>query len=82
MIPALDEVKAQLKERRSMKHPLYLIVGVLFADHIGYAEKSSTEKINEFGVKPSSQLASLAVGFPTPLRDVVDLDLANSAAHL
>ena len=81
MILALDEVKAQLKEWHSLKHPVYFIVGVLVADHIGYAEKSSTEKINEYGVKPPSQLASLAAGFPTPLPDVVDLNLANSAAH-
>lgn len=80
-ILALEEVKASLKEWHTLKHPVYLIVGVLVADHIGYAENSSTKNSHEFGLKPPVELASLAAGLPMPVPDLVDLSLANSAEH-
>lgn len=81
MILALEDVKAQLKEWHTMKHPVYLIVGVLVANHIGYAEKSSKENRKESALKPPSQLASFAAGFPIPMPDVVEFNQANSVAY-
>ena len=80
-ILALEEVKARLREWHTLRHPVYLIVGVLVADHIGYAEKSSTEKAHEFGLKPPTQLATIAAGLPLPVPDVLETDMANSTTH-
>ena len=69
---ALDDVKAQLKEWHKINRPVYLIVGLLIADCVHYAEETMEGSSNEIGAKPPTRLTSLAVGSPVSMPDIVE----------
>ena len=69
---ALDDVKVQLKGWHKINRPVYLIVGLLIADRVHYAEEKMEGKSNGTGVKPPTQLTSLAVGSPMSMPDIAE----------
>ena len=69
---ALDDVKVQLKEWHKINRPVYLIVGLLIADRVHYAEATMEERLHEIGAKPPTQLTSLAVGSPVSMPDIAE----------
>lgn len=69
---ALDDVKVQLKEWHKLSRPVYLIVGLLIADRVHYAEKTTGESSNEIGAKPPTRLTSVAFGSPVSMPDIAE----------
>ena len=69
---ALDDVKVQLKEWHKINRPVFLIVGLLIADGVHYAEEKTEENSNEIGVKPPTGLTSLIAGSPVPMPDIAE----------
>ena len=76
-----DEVKAKLKRWHKLRSPVFLIVGLLVADHVHYAEVKGNER--EFGIegKPPSGLISTAAGSPLPLPDLIGASVSKTIAE-
>lgn len=61
----LDEVKDSLKEwKHGLRRPVYMIVSLLVADRVNYAERTIDETTKKVEAKPPSQLAAIAAGSP------------------
>ena len=69
---ALDDVKVQLKEWHTIHRPVYLIVGLLIADYVHYAEERNEASTNEIEAKPPTQLISMAAGLPVSMPDIAE----------
>ena len=69
---ALDEVKTQLREWHKINRPVYLIVGLLIADRVHYAEQTQEESTNMIEAKPPTRLISAAAGSPVSMPDIAE----------
>lgn len=76
---ALEDVKAQLKLWHGIRHPVYLIVGLLVSDQVHYAEKASKNTSDNIMAKPPSQLASIAAAAPVPVPDIAQGSMSTSS---
>lgn len=76
---ALEDVKAQLKLWHGVRRPVYLIVGVLVADQVHYAEKATKNTSQKISAKPPSQLASIAAAAPVPMPSVAQGSMSTSS---
>ncbi|KAL8787689.1 MAG: hypothetical protein Q9195_007645 [Heterodermia aff. obscurata] len=74
----LDEVKVQMKKWHRLNAPVFLIVGLLVADQINYAEFKDEMLEKAIEGKPPSGLVSLAVGSPVPMPDVAGASISKS----
>lgn len=68
----LDHVKTQLREWHKINRPVYLIVGLLIADRVHYAEEAHEESTSMIEAKPPTQLISAAAGFPVSMPDIAE----------
>ena len=75
---ALDDVKVKLKDWHKLKQPVYMIVGVLIADQVRYAEEEHQGRQNEMEVKPPSEIASLSIGSPIPIPNPGEVGISGS----